>query len=135
MERSEAKARIEKLSEELEHHNHLYYVQAAPEISDREFDRMMKELEALEAQWPEFASPNSPTQRVGGDITKSFEQVAHRYPMLSLSNSYSQDEVADFVRRVEKDAGPGTLFSMELKYDGVAISLSYKDGELVRGVT
>ena len=134
MERTEAEARIKALSAELEEHNHKYYVLAAPVISDREFDMKLKELETLERQWPEFASPNSPTQRVGGDITKEFAQVKHRYPMLSLGNSYSTEEVADFVRRVEKENGR-TLFTMELKYDGVAISLSYKNGELVRGVT
>lgn len=134
MDRKEAEARIKALSEELEEHNHRYYVLAAPSISDQEFDLKLKELEALEQQWPELASPNSPTQRVGGDITKEFDQVKHRFPMLSLGNSYSTEEVADFVRRVEKENGR-TLFTMELKYDGVAISLSYKDGELVRGVT
>jgi DNA ligase (NAD+) len=134
MERHEAQKRIAKLSEELEEHNHRYYVLAAPSISDQQFDFMLKELEQLEKEWPEFASPNSPTQRVGGDITKSFNTVPHRYPMLSLANSYSREEVAEFVARVEKEIGT-TTYSMELKYDGVAISLSYKDGELVRGVT
>jgi DNA ligase (NAD+) len=134
MERHEAQKRIAKLSEELEEHNHRYYVLAAPTISDQQFDFLLMELEQLEKEWPEFASPNSPTQRVGGDITKSFATVPHRYPMLSLSNSYSRDEVAEFVARVEKEIGR-TTYSMELKYDGVAISLSYKDGELVRGVT
>ncbi|HRH37804.1 MAG TPA: NAD-dependent DNA ligase LigA, partial [Flavobacteriales bacterium] len=134
MERSEAQARIAKLSAELEEHNHRYYVLAEPSISDREFDLLLKELEGLEKQWPEFASANSPTQRVGGDITKEFNQVAHRYPMLSLSNSYSREEVAEFVARVEKEIGI-TTYTMELKYDGVAISLTYLNGELVRGVT
>lgn len=134
MERHEARARIAALSKDLEEHNHRYYVLAAPVIGDREFDLMLKELEALEREWPEFASPNSPTQRVGGDITKEFRQVAHAYPMLSLSNSYGRDEVAEFVGRVEKAVGRVT-YCMELKYDGVAISLSYRDGELVRGVT
>ena len=134
MERHEAQKRIAKLSEELEEHNHRYYVLAAPTISDQQFDFMLKELEQLEKEWPEFASANSPTQRVGGDITKSFATVPHRYPMLSLSNSYSREEVAEFVARVEKEIGR-TTYSMELKYDGVAISLSYKDGELIRGVT
>ncbi|MBS1583793.1 MAG: NAD-dependent DNA ligase LigA [Bacteroidetes bacterium] len=132
--REQAVRRIAHLRDELERHNHLYYVEAAPEISDQAFDRMMKELEELERQWPELASPNSPTQRVGGDITKQFVTVAHRFPMLSLSNSYGQDEVAEFVRRVEKEVGR-TLYAMELKYDGVAISLTYKEGELARGVT
>ncbi|MFN8352779.1 MAG: NAD-dependent DNA ligase LigA [Flavobacteriales bacterium] len=134
MERHEAQRRIAALSTELEEHNHRYYVLARPTISDLEFDRMMKELEALEREWPELASPNSPTQRVGGDLTKEFPTVKHRYPMLSLGNSYSREEVEEFVRRVEKENGP-TTFCMELKYDGVAISLSYKGGELVRGVT
>ncbi|MCB0765821.1 MAG: NAD-dependent DNA ligase LigA [Flavobacteriales bacterium] len=133
-EREQAQRRIAELSRELEEHNHRYYVLAAPTISDREFDRMLKELEALEHTWPEFASPNSPTQRVGGDITKDFPVVMHRYPMLSLSNSYSAEEVAAFVARVEKEIGR-TTYVMELKYDGVAISLSYVNGELVRGVT
>lgn len=134
MDRIEAQQRIAALSAELEEHNHRYYVLAAPTISDQEFDFKLKELEALEKQWPEFASPNSPTQRVGGDITKEFAQVAHVFPMLSLGNSYSTEEVADFVKRVEKENGR-TTFTMELKYDGVAISLSYRNGELVRGVT
>jgi DNA ligase (NAD+) len=134
MDRLDAQQRIAALSAELEEHNHRYYSQAAPTISDQEFDFKLKELEGLEKEWPEFASPNSPTQRVGGDITKAFAQVAHTYPMLSLSNSYSTEEVADFVKRVEKENGR-TMFAMELKYDGVAISLSYRNGELVRGVT
>ncbi|MBL0126215.1 MAG: NAD-dependent DNA ligase LigA [Flavobacteriales bacterium] len=134
MERKEMKERIGKLSEELAQHNHRYYVLAAPAISDHEFDLKLKELERLEKEFPEFASPNSPTQRVGGDITKGFPTVAHKYPMLSLGNTYSREEVADFVARVEKSVGT-TTYSMELKYDGVAISLTYMNGELVRGVT
>lgn len=130
----QAQQRIAALSAELEEHNHRYYVLAQPVISDQEFDMRLKELEALEKQWPEFASPNSPTQRVGGDITKNFPVVVHKYPMLSLSNSYSEAEVAEFVARVEKEIGR-TQYVMELKYDGVAISLSYVDGQLVRGVT
>jgi DNA ligase (NAD+) len=94
----------------------------------------MKELETLETQWPQLASPNSPTQRVGGDITRNFPTVAHRYPMLSLGNSYSREEVAEFVERVQREIGTVT-FVMELKYDGVAISLTYQDGRLIRGVT
>lgn len=134
MEREAAEQRMTELADRLEEHNHRYYVLAAPVITDQEFDALLKELETLEAQWPEFASPNSPTQRVGGDITKNFPVVAHRYPMLSLSNSYNRDEVAEFVARVEKEIGR-TTYVMELKYDGVAISLSYVNGELVRGVT
>ncbi len=134
MDRDQAAKRIAALSEHLEHHNHLYYVLARPEISDQDFDLLMKELEALEAQWPDLASPNSPTQRVGGDLTKEFATVAHRWPMLSLSNSYSREEVVEFVQRIEKENGP-TTFTLELKYDGVAISLTYVNGELVRGAT
>jgi DNA ligase (NAD+) len=134
MDRQQAAQRIRQLSEELEEHNHRYYVLAQPVISDRAFDALLKELEALEKAHPDLASPNSPTQRVGGDITKGFPTVPHRYPMLSLGNTYSREEVEEFVARVEKAIGP-TRFSMELKYDGVAISLTYANGELVRGVT
>ena len=134
MDSNEAGQRIARLSAELEEHNHRYYVLAEPVIDDRAFDLLMKELEALERQWPELASPNSPTKRVGGDITKNFATIPHRYPMLSLSNSYSAAEVAEFVARAEREVGR-TTFCMELKYDGVAISLTYVDGELVRGVT
>lgn len=134
MDRTAAEQRIRDLSRELEYHNHRYYVLAAPVITDREFDGMLRELEDLERAFPDLASPNSPTQRVGGDITKGFPTVRHRYPMLSLGNTYSREEVADFVARVERAIGP-TRFSMELKYDGVAISLTYSDGQLVRGVT
>ncbi|MBL7981481.1 MAG: NAD-dependent DNA ligase LigA [Flavobacteriales bacterium] len=134
MEHEQAARRIKELSRELEYHNHRYYVLAAPVISDRAFDEMLKELEALEAGFPDLADPNSPTQRVGGDITKAFPTVAHRHPMLSLSNSYSREDVAEFVARVEKEVGQAT-YVMELKYDGVAISLTYENGRLMRGVT
>ncbi len=134
MDHSQETARILELRKELELHNHRYYVLAAPVISDQEFDRMLKELERLEALHPELDDPNSPTRRVGGDITRNFPVVAHRYPMLSLGNSYNREEVAEFVARVERSVGR-TRFTMELKYDGVAISLTYKDGALVRGVT
>lgn len=134
MTKEEAAGRIAKLSAELERHNHLYYVEARPEISDQDFDFMMKELEALEKQWPQLASPNSPTKRVGGDITKEFPTVVHRSPMLSLENSYSREEVQEFVQRIAKEHGR-TTFTLELKYDGVAISLIYRNGELVQGIT
>lgn len=126
--------RMRFLAGEIERHNHLYYVEAMPVITDREFDAMLAELEQLEAQHPDLADPNSPTKRVGGDITKNFPVVAHRHPMLSLSNSYSREDVAEFVGRVERAVGPVT-YTMELKYDGVAISLTYANGALVRGVT
>jgi DNA ligase (NAD+) len=134
MDPKNAVARIKELRRELEYHNHRYYVLAAPVISDRAFDAMLQELEELEKLHPELADPNSPTQRVGGDITRNFPTVAHRYPMLSLSNSYDRAEVAEFVARVEKAVGP-VSYVMELKYDGVAISLTYRNGRLERGVT
>ena len=134
METEEAAKRIAALSDQLEHHNHLYYVEAKPTLSDKDFDLLMKELESLEAQWPDLASPNSPTQRVGGDITKEFNTVPHRWPMLSLSNSYNREEVAEFVERIAKEYG-SIMFTLELKYDGVAISLTYEQGQLVRGLT
>ncbi len=132
--KEEAGRRMAELADVLERHNHLYYVKAKPEITDQEFDFLMKELEALEAKWPALASPNSPTQRVGGDLTKEFPTVPHRSPMLSLSNSYSREEVQDFVERIQREHGR-TLFTMELKYDGVAISLSYSNGQLVQALT
>lgn len=134
MERSEAAARIAELTVELHEHNHRYYVLAQPIISDQAFDALLKELEALERAFPDLVDDNSPTQRVGGDITRNFPTVAHRYPMLSLGNSYSREEVAEFVERVQREIGTVT-FVMELKYDGVAISLTYQDGRLIRGVT
>ncbi len=134
MEREEAMRRMKELATELDDHNHRYYVLADPIISDQVFDHLLKELERLEAEFPDLADPNSPTQRVGGDITKSFSTVPHRYPMLSLSNAYDRSEVAEFVARVEKEIGT-TTYALELKYDGVAISLTYENGRLVRGVT
>jgi len=134
MEREAAARRIKELSRELEYHNHRYYVLAAPVITDQQFDFMLKELEQLEKLFPDLADPNSPTQRVGGDITKSFPTVAHRWPMRSLSNSYSRQEVEEFVARVEREIGR-TTYCMELKYDGVAISLTYVEGRLARAVT
>ena len=136
MEANEARERIESLRRELERHNYNYYVLSAPEISDREFDRMMKELEALEKEWKEFDDPLSPTHRVGSDLTKGFEQVRHIYPMLSLGNTYSIGEVDDFVRRV-REAVPGEEVTIvgEMKFDGTSISLIYEDGRLVRAVT
>lgn len=138
-----AKSRIASLTSELNEHNHRYYVLNQPVISDFEFDQMLKELEQLEAQFPGLADPNSPTKRVGGDITDKFEKVKHRYPMLSLSNTYSQEEIREWEERVHKGLGNGAdLFSaaeveyvMELKYDGLAISLTYENGRLMRGVT
>lgn len=128
--------RIAQLRSELHRHNHNYYVLNAPEISDFEFDRLMRELQELEAQHPECYDPMSPTMRVGSDLSNEFVQVAHKYPMLSLGNTYSFDEVRDFYSRVQKSLG-GESFELccEIKYDGVSISLTYEEGRLVRAVT
>ncbi|MFO8055108.1 MAG: NAD-dependent DNA ligase LigA [Bacteroidales bacterium] len=135
MDRSAAQKRIEELSNALHRHNYLYYVKAQPEISDHDFDMMMKELEKLEQEFPEFKKHDSPSQRVGGDITKDFPTVAHDRPMLSLANTYSEGELRDWDRRVRKVLGDNFLYVCELKYDGVAISLTYQDGSLQRAVT
>ena len=131
----EAQIRVAELSEQLNAHNYNYYVLNAPVISDQEFDFLLKELEQLELQFPELKSPNSPTQRVGGDITDKFEKVTHKSPMLSLSNSYNQEEIQDWAQRAIELAGKPIEFVMELKYDGVAIALWYKNGQLERAVT
>jgi DNA ligase (NAD+) len=135
MKPEEARNRIALLTREINHHNRLYYVEASPEISDTAFDTMLKELEKLEEQFPDFASDNSPTKRIGGDITKKFETVAHEYPMLSLSNTYSEEEIQEWVQRITKTGLENLSFVCELKYDGVAIGLRYENGELVRAVT
>ncbi len=127
---------VEQLRSELHRHNHNYYVLNAPEITDFEFDRLMRELQELEALHPEYYDPMSPTMRVGSDLSNEFVQVAHKYPMLSLGNTYSFDEVRDFYNRVQKSLG-GEPFELccEIKYDGVSISLTYEEGRLVRAVT
>lgn len=135
MNKQQAQARIDLLRKELNHHNHSYYVLSKPEISDFEYDLMMQELDALEKKYPEFADQNSPSQRVGSDITKEFEQVEHKYPMLSLGNTYSIEELRDFDTRVRKAIGEDFRYVCELKYDGTAISLHYKNGQLARAVT
>ncbi len=135
MTKQEARERIEKLRSELNVHNYSYYVLARPTISDYDYDQMMSELIRLEAEFPEFADLNSPSQRVGSDISQEFEQVKHRFPMLSLGNTYSQEELTDFDRRVRKVLGDEFEYVCELKYDGVAISLSYENGMLTKAVT
>lgn len=144
MDKHTAEKRIQILSGEIEKHNHNYYILDQPTISDYEFDKLLEELIALEKQFPEFLSPNSPSQRVGGTITKEFASVKHKYPMLSLSNSYSAEDMIDFDRRVREGLGYQTkdLFSggdvnyvCELKFDGLSIGLTYKDGELLQAVT
>lgn len=131
----EARKRIAELSETIDNHNYKYYVLAQPSISDYDFDMLMNELIALEKEFPELALPSSPTQRVGGDITKEFPLVKHRYPMLSLANSYNRDEIIDFIKRIEKTIEEPVEFVCELKFDGVSISLTYENGVLMRAVT
>ena len=126
--------RIEELRRQLELHNFKYYVENAPEISDFEFDAMMRELQDLERAHPEYADPNSPSVRVGSDLTAEFRTVKHRYAMLSLGNTYSLDELHEFIGRIEREAG-ATDYVCELKFDGTAISLTYEHGRLVRAVT
>ena len=123
--------RIEELRRQLELHNFKYYVENAPEISDFEFDAMMRELQDLERAHPEYADPNSPSVRVGSDLTAEFRTVKHRYAMLSLGNTYSLDELHEFIGRIEREAG-ATDYVCELKFDGTAISLTYEHGRLVR---
>ena len=125
---------IERLRSELHKHNHRYYTLDAPVISDYDFDQLLKKLEQLEAAHPEFFDPNSPSVRVGGEVTKNFETVSHRFPMLSLGNTYSLEELQDWIIRVQKLA-PNATFVCELKYDGVAIGIQYVNGALSRAVT
>lgn len=130
------KDRIEELRRLLNEYNHQYYVLNAPTVSDKEFDLLLKELEALEAARPDLADPLSPTQRVGSDLSKGFTQVRHVYPMLSLANTYSVEEVDDFVKRVKKEiVNEECTLVGEMKFDGTSISLIYEHGRLVRGVT
>ncbi len=132
----EVKEQIERLRKELDRHNYNYYVLNAPEISDQEFDRMMRELQDLEAAHPEFDDPDSPTKRVGSDLNQEFVQVPHRYPMLSLANTYNKQEVADFYERVRTGLeGEPFEICCEMKYDGLSISLTYENGRLTRAVT
>ena len=127
--------RIDQLREELHVHNYNYYVLNAPVISDLEFDKLMRELQDLEALHPEYYDPNSPSVRVGSDLNKDFTQVEHKYPMLSLGNTYSQAEVTEFYERVSKSLNEEFELCCEMKYDGTSISLTYEDGKLVRAVT
>ena len=136
MDINQAKMRIAELRKTLNHHNHLYYVEAAPIISDYEFDQLMRELATLEAQFPELDDPNSPTRRVGSDRTSSFAQIRHQHPMLSLANAYSPEELMEFDTRARRALGTETpRYICELKYDGVAIALTYRHGQLMQAVT
>lgn len=127
--------RICQLREELHRHNYNYYVLNAPEIGDQEFDFLMRELQDLEEKHPECMDENSPTMRVGSDLNKNFTQVVHKYPMLSLANTYSEAEVAEFYNRVMKDLNEDFEVCCEMKFDGTSISLTYEEGKLVRAVT
>lgn len=135
MKPEEAKSRIEYLCHEIERHNRLYYDEAAPEISDFEFDKLLNELIELEKTYPQFQVPDSPSQRVGGSINKNFETVKHSVPMLSLSNTYSEEEVSDFDQRIRKLTDLSFQYVCELKYDGIAIGLHYENGFLTRALT
>ena len=123
-----------ELRQQLNQYNYQYYVENSPQVSDFEYDTLLRELQDLEAQHPEFADPNSPTQRVGSDLTNEFTSVTHRYPMQSLSNTYSVEELSEFFARVEKEVGQGE-YVCELKFDGTAISLTYQNGELAQAAT
>ena len=135
MTREDANQRIQFLRTEIDRHSHLYYVLHQPSISDYDFDMLMKELEGLEKQYPEFFDENSPTQRVGNDINLEFKQFEHKYPMLSLGNTYNEEELRDFDNRVKKMLEVDYQYVCELKYDGVSISLTYEKGVLKRAVT
>lgn len=131
----EVKERIDSLVKELNEHNYKYYVLAQPVISDFEFDKKLAELTALERDYPEYLDPESPTQKVGGDITREFKTVKHKWPMLSLGNTYNEQDLKDFDERVRKAIGNDFEYVCELKFDGLSISLTYENGQLIRAVT
>jgi DNA ligase (NAD+) len=131
----QAQVEINRLTNLINHHNHLYYVESRTEISDFEFDSLLRELQELEYKFPEFALENSPTTRVGGDLTKKFEMIFHRFPMLSLSNSYSQEDIIEWGNRIKKMIDDKIEYVCELKYDGVAIGIRYENGQLTQAVT
>lgn len=132
---NDIRQKIESLRAELARHNYRYYILAQPTITDLEFDKMLRELEELEREHPEFYDENSPTQKVGGDITPEFKSMVHRYPMLSLGNTYSREELQDFDNRVRKITGEAVRYVCELKFDGFSISLTYKNGLLSHALT
>ena len=131
----EAKKKIQTISAELKQHNYNYYVLAMPTISDYDFDKKLEELISLEKQFTEFAEPDSPSQKVGGFITKEFKTIKHKWPMLSLGNTYSEQELLDFDQRIRKAIGDNFEYVCELKFDGLSMSLTYEEGKLVRAVT
>jgi len=130
-----AKERIEILTRELNQHNYNYYILNEPTISDFEFDQLLKQLEKLEKEYPDYADPDSPTQKVGGTITKEFKTVIHKYPMLSLGNTYSEEELIEFDERIKKTIGDDFEYVCELKYDGLSIGIRYEHGKLTQAVT
>src|SRR5688572_10360114 len=133
---AQAQKEIIALTEKINYHNTLYYQQSKSEISDYEFDQLLETLIRLENEYPQFKQQDSPTQRVGGTITKEFETVYHKYPMLSLGNTYSEEELTDFDKRIAKGLeGEPYEYFCELKFDGVSISITYENGVLIRGVT
>lgn len=132
---SEAAKRVEEISSLLHQYNHHYYVLNESLVSDKEFDLLLKELEELEQSYPDLMLPNSPSQRVGGGITKNFETIPHRSPMLSLGNTYSKEEIEDFIKRAQKSTDAKMTFCCELKYDGVAIAIEYRNGQFYRALT
>lgn len=131
----EAFVKIVNLRKEIDYHSYLYYVKSEPEITDFEFDKLLKELEQLENEYPQFDDKYSPTKRVGSDITSEFNQVTHKYPVLSLSNTYSEEDLRDFDARIKKESNIKPEYVCELKFDGVSISLTYEDGILKHAVT
>src|ERR1700739_1874696 len=131
----EAKKRIAALSAELKEHSYKYYVLAMPSISDFKFDKLLEELTALETEFPELIDPDSPTQKVGGFITKEFQTVKHRWAMLSLGNTYNEQELFDFDQRIRKAISDNLEYVCEVKFDGLSMSLTYEQGKLVRAVT
>ena len=135
MDREAALKEVERLSELLNKHNYHYYVESKSEISDYDFDQLMHKLQKLESEFPELAKETSPTKRVGGDITKKFDTVKHQYPMLSLSNTYSEEEIVDWENRIKKLSESKIDYVCELKYDGVAIGISYKNGKIHQAIT
>lgn len=133
MKKSEVKERIDILRKEIEEHNNRYYVFSQPSVSDFEYDILLNELETLEKKFPEFMSENSPTRRVGSDINREFEQVEHTYPMLSLGNTYNEEELREFDNRVRKTISQPIEYVCESKFDGASISITYKIGSLFQG--
>lgn len=129
------KDQMEALVQELKQHNYNYYVLAMPSISDYDFDQKLKQLEALEKAHPEFLDPDSPTQKVGGEITKNFKTIVHKWPMMSLGNTYNEQDLIDFDERIKKAIGDDFQYVCELKFDGLSMSLTYENGKLLRGVT